>query len=140
MKTTLTLDSFIAQSAIPSALISAVAKQCGGWEEFTGHAEDVVNHGADSGFSGFTYYSETVAFALANLPAIREYLKIQAEEWSDMSALEFVKGFRCLNNDFTLDEIGEALFGADPDATAILNALAWYALEEVSRAYVDATE
>ena len=36
-------------------LIKAVIRQLGGKEAL----EDVYNHGADGGFSGFTYYSET---------------------------------------------------------------------------------
>ena len=32
------------------------------------HVEDVNNHGIDSGFIGFTYYSETVKFYKKQIP------------------------------------------------------------------------
>lgn len=139
----LTLDTFTSKSFTPAALTAAVVAQLGGWEDFTEHAADVVNHGADGRFSGFTYYTDTVPFAVANLPAIRESLKEQADD-EGSSAVEIVNTFRCLKNyDHGLDDVAAALFAPDADDdchSLILNALAWYALEEVSRAYADAME
>ena len=42
---------------------------------------DVARGGADGGFSGFIYYSETVKFAKDNMNVIYEHLKSQAEDF-----------------------------------------------------------
>jgi hypothetical protein len=55
-----------------------------------------------------------------------------------MGLVEMVKGFNCLKGT-TEAEIVEGLAGAT-DETQVPNGLAWYAGEEVSRAYCDMTE
>ena len=109
-------------------LAQAVVEQMGGEESFLEKWEDVVNHGISGGFSGFIYYSETTDFAKKNLRLIREMARNQADDFG-VGMLEMIQGFNCLGKDFSLDEIGEALFGGE-DHTQILNALAWYAAEQ----------
>ena len=44
-------------------LTTAVIEQLGGRDENTDQTmRDIMNHGADGGFSGFIYYSDTVEF------------------------------------------------------------------------------
>tara|TARA_R110000822_G_scaffold110654_6_gene240951 strand:- start:4599 stop:4943 length:345 start_codon:yes stop_codon:yes gene_type:complete len=89
---------------------------------------DVREHGADAGFSGFTYYSETCKFALDNLKDIRNEIRLEADALGYSSAAEMVAGFGCLCGSYSEDECAEVLYGQSDD-TYILNALAWYALE-----------
>jgi hypothetical protein len=109
-------------------LAQAVVDQMGGEEAFLSSWEDIINHGISGGFSGFIYYSETSEFVFKNIKEIRELAKQQADDFG-MGMLEMIKGFNCLNGDYSEDEIGECLWG-DGDCSQILNALAWYAAEE----------
>ena len=134
MKTTeITLETLIASTNIPAALVSAVVAHCG--DEWREELETAARHGASGGIGQWVYYSDTCAFAKANLAGIRQLAKEQAADHGQ-GMLEQVAGFRCLDGDYTVDQVGAVMFGADDD-TAILNALAWYALEEVGRAYLD---
>ena len=118
-------------------LINAVKRQIGDVNDL----EDVYNHGADAGFSGFTYYSDTVAFYKKNKTAIIELAKEQAEDMG-FNVLEMIGGFNCLKyydyktNRWTDTEgqeaIGQTIYGRKVD-DVVANALAWYALEEVAR-------
>lgn len=99
--------------------------------------EDVARNGADAGWSGFCYYHETVAFYKAYKADI---LKLAEEMASDLGEdiMTMISGFRCLGSsgkpDYTLTEIGEALYsGRGESAAVIRNAMAWFALEEVAR-------
>lgn len=112
-------------------LARAVSRQIGGKATLFDRYSDICNHGANSGFPGFVYYYETVEFSRRNRPAILESLKDDSEN-QGIGVLELVFGFRCLNGDFSLDEIGAALYGRyNSDLDLIYNALAWYALEKV---------
>lgn len=101
--------------------------------------EDVARHGADAGWSGFTYYSDTLAFFKRHKADILALAKQQADDFGQ-GMIEMVRGFRCLGNngkpDWNEDEIADALYNprSDSDAsTQVQNAMAWYALEEVAR-------
>lgn len=132
------------------SLAAAVVRQMGGWQSFKESAEDITNHGIDGGFSGFIYYRETVAFAKRNRPAIVALLKEQASDFGEGGPIALVRGFNCLTDkrtspakpEYSEDEIGAALYGraTGDSADMILNALAWYAGEEVARRYCDAPE
>jgi len=109
-------------------LAQAVVDQMGGEEAFLSSWEDIIKYGISGGFSGFIYYSETSDFVFKNIKEIRELAKQQAEDFG-IRMLDMIKGFNCLNGDYSEDEIGECLWG-NGDYTQILNALAWYAAEE----------
>ncbi len=139
----ITLSKLIDSSNIPAKLIRAVVNQIGGWESFTESAHDIANHGIDGGFSGFVYYSDTEPFARRNRALIAEMAADQARDFG-MGTLEMIRGFGCFRNGTkpTDEEIGSALYaGKDAkDGLPVLNALAWYAGEEVARAYNDLIE
>lgn len=97
--------------------------------------EDVSSHGADSGFSGFIYYTETMAFFEANKAAIIEQLKDDVDIFGPDSVIGLVKSFKCAA-DSTEDEIGATLYGGEVD-TCVANCLAWYALETVAYQLTD---
>lgn len=137
MKTkSLTSRSFAEQCTVP-ALASAVIRQSGGWEAFKEKAYDVAYHGASGGFSGWTYYTETAAFAMKHRASILEQLKEDADAMG-MSVFTLVQSFNCLSGSCTDEEIALTLYGRPSQAdTQVANALAWYALEETARRYDD---
>lgn len=117
---------------------------------------DVANHGADGGFTGFIYYSETVKFFKRNRRAILELVKEYAREF-EQTPLDFVHSFNVLKPsppdkygggytreqdiEETQEEIARALYGRlRADDTQVPNALAWFALEEVAREITDNTD
>lgn len=119
----------------------AVIKQLGyepDDEELQGVLEDVANHGADAGFCGFTYYSETCAFFDHNQTDIVDMVKEMADDFGT-DPISLVAGFNCLDDDCeTRDEIGRCIYGKPTDDdTQVPNALAWFALEEVARQLVE---
>lgn len=137
----ITIKQLAAQSNLDPALIRAVVRQAGGWAAFKERAQDVANHGADAGFSGFIYYADTVAFAMRYRPLIVALCNDMAANVGTGSAIDLVANFRCLNDNYKPDEVGRTLYGQKSKAdTQIANALAWFALEEVARAYCDAVE
>jgi hypothetical protein len=136
----LTQTQFIEHSNLDARLIKAVVRQIGGWESFTESAEDIANHGIDGGFSGFIYYRDTEPFARRNRALIADMASEQASEFG-MGVIEMIRGFGCFRHGTkpTDEEIGSALYaGKDAeDGLPVLNALAWYAGEEVARSFVD---
>jgi len=139
----ITLGKLIESTSIPASLVRAVVRQAGGWSSFKEMARDVANHGADGGFHGFIYYSDTEPFARRNREAIAEYAEQMASDIGEGGAVELVQGFNCFRNGKPSSaEVGRALYGRakEEDEHNVLNALAWFALEEVSRAYADMLE
>ncbi len=161
----ITLTKLIDSSNIPSKLIRSVVNQIGGWESFTESAPDIANHGIDGGFSGFIYYSDTEPFARRNRALIAEMASDQANDFGT-NPIELIAGFNCFcrnrksrNRDEFMpvdqrtslerqednalrEQIAKALYTGkqDDDGENVLNALAWYAGEEVARAYNDMLE
>jgi hypothetical protein len=132
------LTEFCKQSDIPASLIRAVAQQVGGWSEFQGMAGDVMSHGADQGFSGFIYYTETCEFYARNRADIVALAEDMARDLGEASVCGMVLGFDCLRGSATEDEVASTLYGAKRRHNYLVaNALAWFALEEVARAYDD---
>ena len=130
------LSEFIKQSTVPAKLIRAVVRQAGGWGEFQLIAKDVANNGAHGGYNGFTYYADTEPFTKRNKRAILEFAAEQDSQIESVGLLKFVAGFGCI--DETEDDIARALYAGRGEAVQqVYNALAWYALEEVCRSYVD---
>lgn len=140
MKTT--LQKLVESTNIPASLVRAVVRQMGGWKSFTESAPDVCRGGINGGFQGFIYNSDTEPFAKRNRSEIAEMASEQAMEFG-VGVMEMIRGFGCFRNGTppTDEEIGSALYaGRDiEDGLPVLNALAWYAGEEVCRAYCDLT-
>ena len=135
----ITLKSFITDgTSVPASLVRSVVRQCGGWESFVSMAQDVCNCGASGGFGGFIYHTETIAFTKRNKKALLELCKRQAEEiyGKGYTIGQFIAGFNCV--DCGAEHVAIALYtGKGDNVTTVYNALAWYALEEVCRTYVD---
>ena len=137
-----TMKTLVASTNIQAPLVRAVVKQLGGWDEDTRLTmEDIARYGVDGGFSGFIYYTDTVAFFNRNKNNILALAESQAREFGT-GMLEMVMGFRCIMNlDVTPDNVARVLYSGRGDcADQIKNCMAWYAAEEVARAYVDMLE
>ena len=114
----------------------------GSGETFKELSADLVNcaeNGANIGISGFIYYSETISFFKKNRTAITSHIERTAEEFGT-DIFEMVQCFGVFRNSEkpTPSEIGKALWDKSktyPELTALYNVFAWYALEEVSRAW-----
>ena len=115
-------------------------------EELKQTFTNIINspHGASGGFNGFIYYDETCKFARENIKDIFDYAVEQAEQLGQ-EVYKMISNFNCLN-DMNVKEtevastIHLALKGVEDDQgmeTQILNALSWYALEEVAKTEVD---
>lgn len=116
-------------------LINAVARQIGGIKELRNYASDICNYGADGGFNGFIYYTDTVAFTKRNHALIMELLNNYAE-YMGVNVLELLSGFNCFK-DMNENKIFDGLTNKkSEDKTTIYNGLAWFALEECAR-YID---
>ena len=136
----ITLSALIESAGnIPDSLIRAVVRQSGGWSDFKDKAPDVASHGAAGGYGGWTYYTDTTAFARRNRADTVTLCERMADDMGESGPVAFVRGFRCLT-DATESEVASTLYGKGDEDTIVSNALAWFALEEVARAYVDMTE
>lgn len=117
-------------------LAKAVREQLGSEddEEFFATCENVAgcSCGANGGFGGFIYYTETTDFYRKNRSTIKKSLQNLAEELGE-STIGMVKGFNSIKGDFSEDEVGKALYGRyDENLYIIYDTLAKYALEEVA--------
>jgi hypothetical protein len=114
-------------------LISAVINRIG-----SESIEDVANHGAVAGFSGFIYYNDTHLFAMRHRKTIVKMLEQQADEFGE-EVVEMVSHFGVfrkspMDND-DRKELYRYLSGAKCEQSTITNLMAWYALEEVCRMF-----
>jgi hypothetical protein len=128
---------FIDKSSLPAPLIRAVILQAGGWDSFKESAKDITNHGADSGFSGFIYYTDTVKFTKRHKAKLLELASEWDKQTEEQGTIAFIARFNCLKG-LTQEEIAKAIYtGKGDDVTQVYNALAWFALEEVARSLAD---
>jgi len=108
-------------------LMGAVFAQVSDKRNFHQYIRDVRKYGAQkTGVPGFIYYEDTTKFAKKYLPLIKEEL---TQDCEDGNVISFVQGF-CPDN--TQEEISQTLYASKKN-TKVLNNLAWYALERVSK-------
>lgn len=129
---------------IDPKLAAAVLRQLGTTakevEKGESSLEDIARHGIDGGYRGFTYYSDTVKFYEANKAAILDMAANMAEQF-DQTTAEMMAGFGCLKGTSAREIEATLIRGKkSDDYTRIANALAWFAGEEVARAWADRNE
>ena len=140
MKNTIsTKKEFIKNSHLSEKLINSVISQFGGWETFKELAEDVTNYGIDGGFSGFIYYADTHKFAMKNRSLIVKQLEEDANSFGE-DVISMVSNFGVFRQS-KMDaddrkDLYKYLGGGRPEQGTITNVMAWFAAEEVCRAYV----
>lgn len=131
----------IRESSIPAGLIRSVIRQLGDRESL----QDIARHGIDGGFGGFIYTAETVAFFKRNRTDICSLAEQMADDFGQ-SAVEMVASFGCLRDQAdgeTRKAIAKCLYGGPipsgigEEVHTVANALAWFAAEEVARAFCD---
>lgn len=90
---------------------------------------DVANLGANSGFSGFIYYDDTINFYLKNRKNINEYAENTAKEMGE-NLFEMISNFNCIKGEYSIPEIAKALYETkNEEYINIYNALSWFVLE-----------
>lgn len=135
-----TLKAFVENTKLSATLVRAVVRQIGGWDSFKEDAQDIANNGADAGWVGFTYYSDTLKFTKRHKQELLCRANVMAQELGESSGFTLIAGFNCLKS-YSADEVFDAFVNPHSEArTDVFNALAWFALEEVSRAYADLAE
>lgn len=80
---------------------------------------DAGNHGADAGWPGFTYYTDTVKFYEKNEDTIWELLEEEADALGEKNALALIGTFGGAKN--------------VTDGQTFKNLLSWFTLEEIGR-------
>lgn len=127
-----TLAAWIDNSAVMyEPLFESVVDQLGSdnMQELFETLKDVSGHGANSGFSGFIYSNECLAFFNDNKKEIIELLEQQAEELG-IDMLVMVQSFNCLrDNKYSLTEISQAIYNNSEEA-CIIDAICWFVLEQ----------
>lgn len=147
-----TLAALKAAHPQPSLVESIMNTMGRSWRQTRETLRDVAAHGADGGYPGFTYHSDTRRFYIRHRSAINELVKQEAQEFG-MTPIDFVAGFRCLQDttfddnkgkwvpckpdDAMMEAISRAIYGArltwDDNDVMVANALAWFTLESVAR-------
>lgn len=126
--TMLTID----EAKAVSPLAAAVLEQLGGDEEDVQTAIDAAMNGADGGFHGFTYTRDCVDFVVKHREIITQAVEGMASDLGE-DPIAFVRGFNCLDDDTPTRDIARALYGGGEADDQVMNALAWFALEEVGQ-------
>lgn len=129
---------------IGRAVVRQLGYTTGNAEECGHNLSDIARHGIQGGYCGFIYYTDTNAFYKKNRKEIVRMLEDMASDLGE-GVIEMVAGFNCfkgLYGDESRDltaEIARAIYGrvGKNDYHQVPNALAWYAAEEVARAWVD---
>jgi len=130
-----TTTQVIENSGIDASLVRSVIRQLGGKDSL----RDIAGNSIDGGFHGFIYYSDTVPFFKRNRASILELVRRYADDFGT-DPVSVVAGFNCLEDDAeTRESAARCLFGGrmTEDDTQVANALAWFAGEEVARAFCD---
>ena len=136
----MTMKDFIKKSSLDGAIVRAVVKQLGGWTDAKESMLDIARHGIDGGFHGFVYYADTIDFFKRNKKSILAMADEYAREFGHAGALDLFSSFNCMK-EFSQDEIARAIYAGKGDCKEqIMNCLAWFAGEEVSRSYYDICE
>lgn len=115
-----TMKHFIKHSHINAKLIRAVVKQSGGWDSFKESARDMA-YAIDGGFSGFTWYADTVPFFQRHRSAIMETLYQEASDLGE-DVITMIQNFGCFRNDKpSADALGMAIYAGRGDRSPLIH-------------------
>ena len=108
------------------------------FRELTAIFSDCSRKGANVGFTGFSYATDTAAFFTENRKDIIAHM-VQTAADSGLDILSMVQEFGIFRNSDkpTLSEIGQALWDSKkyPEFSTLYQVFAWYTLEEISHTW-----
>ncbi|GHV38310.1 hypothetical protein AGMMS50268_37070 [Spirochaetia bacterium] len=109
------------------------------FRELSGNLADCSKHGADGGFSGFCYHSETIAFFMHNRRDILKNLELLAGDLGE-DIIKMVQGFGVFRSAMppSAGEVGKALWDTgkvQENLTELYNVFSWFCLEEISHVW-----
>jgi hypothetical protein len=131
------------QAATVSHAVTALGYRSNGGLEslksLSANLADCAKHGADGGFPGFSYYSDTLSFFRRNWEDIAKNIELMAEEIGE-DVISMVQGFGVFRYGTppTAASIGQALWGTGKlkdGLTSLYNVFAWFCLEEISHVW-----
>ena len=127
----ITQAKYLNQTNLNTTLASAIIEQNGDFESIAEYPSDYQD--ASAGISGFIYHHDTIKFSEDNLTLILEKLRDDAQEFGLDGAYSMIASFNCIN-DMTTDDVVDAIRDKDhDDYPQVMNALAWYCIEELAR-------
>jgi len=128
-----TKKQVLTENADYKSLINAVISNIG-----MESVNDVINHGAEAGFAGFTYYVDTHKFAMKHRKQILQLLNEMADSLGE-DVVQMVSTFgvfrRSPMDNEDKKELYRYLGEARSEQSTITNLMAWFALEEVCRMF-----
>lgn len=135
---TLKPSTVIENVNVDPSLVRGIVRWHGGWTEFKNIAEDISNHGANTGIS-FVWYSDSVKFFRNHAPAIKTWLASLAEDCYNCSMGEMVQQWNLKS--YTVDEINQALYTGKGDAVdQVFDTTLKAVVEEIARAVIESVE
>lgn len=128
-----TATQAINDSGLNATLVRAIVRTVG-----LDSLSDIANYGADGGYPGLTWTSDTVAFYKRHKKAILQLAENMADDLGE-DLLKMIANFGCLRQyKLTTSEVAKALYGrCDQWSDTVQNAMTWFAAEEVARAFED---
>jgi len=110
------------------------------FKELSGIFKDCSRHGANSGFTGFSYYTDTVKFYKKHQNDIVSHMEKTAAKLNTdvISMVLNFDEFRNSDDPPTPSNVGKALYNKKLCWTGLYelyNVFAWYTLDEVSRTW-----
>ncbi len=136
----LKLSTVIKNTNLDASLVRGLVAWHGGWGEFKNIAEDISNHGANTGIS-FVWYTDSVKFFRNHAPAIKAHLASCAYDYYDSNNISEMIVKWDLVSGYTVEEINQALYTGKGDARdSVYDAAVKAVTEELARVVVDSME
>ena len=108
------------------------------FREISGVFNKCSAKGANCGFTGFSYPTDTIAFFRKHRKDIVSHMERTATE-SCIDIITLIQGFGvfCNSEKPAISEVGKALWDShyNPELNNLYNVFAWYTLEEVSHTW-----
>jgi hypothetical protein len=107
--------------------------------ELSGIFNDCAEHGANGGFTGFSYYNDTIKFFKNHRTDIIKHMEQTAAELGT-DIISMVQNFGIFSNKDkpSISQVGKALWDTSKfykELTDLYNVFSWYTFEEVSRTW-----
>lgn len=136
----LKLSTVIENTNLDASLVRGLVAWHGGWEEFKNIAQDISNHGANTGIS-FVWYEDSVKFFRNHAPAIKVWLKSLASDSYDIESVGSMLSKWDLVSQYSVDEINQALYTGKGDARdSVYDAAVKAVTQDLARVVVDSME